>query len=138
VGYTKGLNVAILDTSILLLVAKRELNLDRILEQLAGLRAVATKPVVEELAKLSREHSERGRLASWLLETIVNNVVDVIEEDCHGDSFDDRILCTAEKLGAVVVTADLEMAKKARRRGIKVAIFRRSKRGVEGPYNTFS
>ena len=131
------MRIAVLDTSILLAIARRQLSLDSVLEQLAGYRIVVTKPVVEELHKLANEQGDKGRLARWVLSTIVGRVVETLDEDCEMQKFDERILCTAEKLRALVVTADLEMATVARRRGLAVAVLRKAKRGLEGSYNAF-
>ncbi len=125
------MKLAVLDTSVLLLIARGSINLDSLREALAGYRLCVTKPVVEELGKLSRGSDERSRLAAWLRENVVGKLIDVINEDCEGREFDERIVCSAKKLDAVLITADREMSKRARSVGVRVAMIRWSKRGIE-------
>ena len=125
------MTMAIIDTSFLLLIAKGIANLDRIKEEMPFVELYVSKPVIEELEKLSNESSERGRLARWVLSTLIGKVVKILDLDCEGEEFDERILCTASKSNALLLTADLEMARIAKRKGIKVAVYRSARRGLE-------
>jgi len=130
VGSAKDMSgYALLDTSILLLIAEGELSLEDVLENLPS-RPCIPKCVVDELERLARDHSERSRKAKWVLENIVPRTTLCIYEE-RGESVDECLMKLAAEIRGIVVTSDLELAKRARRRGIAVAIFRKAKRGIE-------
>ncbi len=123
-------DLALLDTSILMLIASRTLHLDTLLEELVGYRVVVPIQVVEELEKLSKEVSERGRKARWVLDNVVPRF-EVLSIRSPRARVDEALLELARSLRAVIVTADLELARKARKLGIKTIVFRRARRGLE-------
>ncbi len=119
------------DTSVLMAVAKDSVSLDSILDALLCDALYVTKPVLEELRRLAQGSGEKARYARWILNNLLDRAVKVLDSDCDGKRFDDRIICSVKKLGAVLVTFDKEMVRKCRSEGVKVVVLRKFGRRLE-------
>ncbi|MCC6015937.1 MAG: hypothetical protein LM582_02725 [Desulfurococcaceae archaeon] len=129
--------IAILDTSILFLIAQNLVKLDTILATVNGCILSIPIHVLNELNKLSSKSTEKGRLAYWILNNIVNNL-NIISEDiagCRTDEADCAIIEISKKLGriirVVVLTADIELKKRLIENGIEVVWYRKAKNRLE-------
>lgn len=132
-----GLNcVAIVDTSILLLISLREARLDDMMECIAGCTPIVPTPVVRELQVMAgRSRSRKSHLAKWALNNLLQffNIVEVPMEE--GRSVDDALMEVAESMKRVktvlIVTADTKLKDRALEKGIGVVWYRRERRGFE-------
>jgi len=129
-GSTQDMTVrAFLDTSILMLVASGELSLDDLLDELPAQPCIP-ECVVRELERLATRPGERARRAQWILENVVPRI-GVCSERASVDRADECLIELAQRVRGIVVTSDLELAQRARRVGVAVAVFRRARRGLE-------
>lgn len=127
-GHSKG--IAILDTSALLLFAEGLASIDDLLDELGVSRLAVPDVVVFELQKIALETSKRGRCAQWVL----NNILPMLDLVVTGrrDKPVDRVLTeVAKEMRCILVTADTELAKRAQRSGVRVAVYRSAKRRFE-------
>jgi len=111
---------ALLDTSFLMLCAEvgRDL-LSLVSDRLGEPVEPCTLPqVIAELRALTAAKGKRGKLASLALQMAEN--VRVIEPVAEGD-VDEVLIATAKRERCLLVTADLEVFRKALKEGMRAA-----------------
>lgn len=127
--------IAFVDTNILLLIAQNLIKYDDLVTSTGNCLIVLIPPVLSELSRLAEQQTEKGRIASWVLENLVNRFTLINVEGLPKDA-DDAILSLSEalrgKVNVVVVTADIELKNKLIERGIPVIWYRKAKNGLEG------
>ncbi|HDI02087.1 MAG TPA: hypothetical protein ENF93_00420 [Ignisphaera sp.] len=131
-GYSENLKnrcIAILDTSILMLIAEGKLSLEDIETALPHCILAVLDVVIFELQKLSSEKGLKARRAEWILSNIVPRLR-LIRSGIEGN-VDDALLQFATAQRCVIITSDRGLKNRAVKRGISVAFFRESKRGFE-------
>ena len=104
---------ALVDTSILLLLAEGVSALDQLEE--SGCRCVITPKVLEELQRHVRRGGKRGRAARLALEVIGNRCY-FLEVDSNAKRADDELVEISTRYRVPVATADLKLRKKLLRR----------------------
>uniref|UniRef100_A0A7J3I903 VapC9 PIN-like domain-containing protein n=1 Tax=Ignisphaera aggregans TaxID=334771 RepID=A0A7J3I903_9CREN len=140
VGSSKRLEefncIAIVDTSVILLISAREAHLDDMIDLIPGCAAVVLTPVIGELQLIARKrNSEKSHIAKWALENLLRllNVVEVPVMEQR--KVDDLIVEFAEEMKkakrVLIVTADTKLKNDAVRRGINVLWYRKEKKGFE-------
>lgn len=140
VGSSKRLEkfscIAIVDTSIILLISAREAHLDDMIDLIPGCAVVVPMPVISELQLIARKgNSEKSHIAKWALENLLRllNVVEVPVMEQR--KVDDLIIEFAEEMKkakrVLIVTADTKLKNDAIRRGINVLWYRKEKKGFE-------
>lgn len=121
--------LAIIDTSVLLLIAYNKIPLENLLETLAECRKAVLSSTVEELKRIGLSKGEKASKANWVLNNIIKNF-EIIEVESSGDADRDLLKYALEKskeLRIIIVTADFELKDAALRYGIEVAVPRISK-----------
>jgi rRNA-processing protein FCF1 len=111
---------ALLDTSFLMLCAEvgRDL-LSLVSDKLGELIEPCTLPqVMAELRALTRVKGKRGRTAALALE--MAGRFSVIDPAVEGE-VDEILIATARREGCLLVTADLELFRKALEKGMRAA-----------------
>ncbi|MEM2220327.1 MAG: hypothetical protein QXU34_01030 [Ignisphaera sp.] len=128
--------IAIVDTSVILLISAREAHLDDMIDLIPGCAAVVLTPVISELQLIARKgNSEKSHIAKWALENLLRllNVVEVPVMEQR--KVDDLIVEFAEEMKkakrVLIVTADTKLKNDAVRRGINVLWYRKEKKGFE-------
>ena len=120
-------SIAVLDTSSLLLIAEGRVTVEDLLEGLDLSSVVIPDVVVSELQRLASKQDMRGRLAQWVL----NNLVPMFQLMTTGykdKPVDEALIELSRNTGFILVTADIELAKRALRSGVRVAIYRSAKK----------
>jgi len=129
--------IAILDTSILLLIAQNLVKLDDVFATIESCTPVIPIHVLNELKKLSLKPTEKGRLALWVLNNIAGKLNIIYDEvpDCKVDEVDCVIIQLSKKLSkstrVAVLTADNELKKLLVENGIEVLWYRKAKNKLE-------
>jgi len=128
--------IAVVDTSIILLISLKEASLDDLINLIPSCNIAILTPILDELKAIaSKNNTKKSYIAKWALENLLKffsiieisvskqkDVDDIIIE------FVDSIKNTKKTL---IVTADLELKKKALERGINVIWYRKERRGFE-------
>ncbi len=127
-GHSKG--VAILDTSALLLFAEGLASIDDLLDELGVGKLAVPDVVVFELQKIALEDSKRGRRAQWVLSNILP-LLDLVATGRKDEPVDEVLVEVAKEMRCILVTADTELARRAQRSGVRVAVYRSAKRRFE-------
>lgn len=135
-GVNKLNCIAIIDTSILLLISLREAHLDDMMNYIAGCAPVVPTPVVRELQLIAeRNGTRKSYAAKWALSNLLQffNVIEVPVEE--GKSVDDVLIEAAELMRrtktVLIVTADTELKDYALERGIDVVWYRKERKGFQ-------
>lgn len=127
--------IAIFDTSIILLIAQNKLKYDEVIEAIDGCKPSITRSILNELNLIAYEHGERGRLAQWSLNNLINKLDIIDEEDSNISKGDEAIIYVIDKLKdrfkVVVVTADIELKNKLIKNGVYVMWYRKAKSKLE-------
>ncbi len=119
---------AVLDTSFLLFIVERRADLVGVLlgSQLPVCRVLIPLSVLSELRSLASSgkssRAVKAATALMLVEQVLRNyreLVAVLEDEPPGETVDDRVIAAAAQESRVLITADKEMRRKARRRGVK-------------------
>ena len=116
----------IIDSSLLMAIAeKRGLSLDRLFEDtLYKFELATTSSVLNELKKMASSKGGKAlkaRAALSIAEKL--RIVDSVTEDVDTD-----VIEVAAKLRGIVATCDLELRRKAMRRGVPTLFLRSRKR----------
>jgi len=119
--------VVLVDTSVLLLISEGLASLEDFIQSVQGCRIIVPDFVVEELKKLALQGGKRGKLASWALSKIIPRF-EVVEFGIGVNTVDDALLTLAQRLGAAIATADVELRGRARHRGIRTIYYWTAKR----------
>ena len=120
-------SIAVLDTSSLLLIAEGRVTVEDLLEGLDLSSVVIPDVVVSELQRLASKQDNKGRLAQWILNNIIP-AFQLIVTEYRDKSVDEALIELSRNTGFILVTADTELAKRALRNGVRVAIYRSAKR----------
>jgi len=123
----------LLDSNILMLAGKLRLDpfagVEELLQRHVEFGMIPQ--VIEELERISRKPTKEGKLAALALELAKRCVV-WDQSDSEGPA-DDAIVRAAIELGAAVCTADSELRRRLRGRGLPVIYIReRSKFCLDG------
>ncbi|MEM1542296.1 MAG: hypothetical protein QW101_04910 [Ignisphaera sp.] len=133
--YSESSCIAILDTSIILLIAQNKIKYDDVIEAINGCTPSLILPVFNELKHIASENTERGRLALWTLNNLVSKLNMVRIEGNEVAKGDEAIFHIINKLKdrtrIVVVTADIELKNKLIKNHINVVWYREAKNGLE-------
>jgi rRNA-processing protein FCF1 len=111
---------ALLDTSFLMLCAEVGRNLLSLVSDKLGepIEPCTLPQVMAELRALTRAKGKRGRTAAVALE--MAGRFSVIEPAVEGE-VDEVLIATARREGCLLVTADLELFRKALEKGMRAA-----------------
>jgi rRNA-processing protein FCF1 len=111
---------ALLDTSFLMLCAEVGRNLFSLVSDKLGepIEPCTLPQVMAELRALTRAKGKRGRTAAVALE--MAGGFRVIEPAVEGE-VDEVLIATARREGCLLVTADLEIYRKALEKGMRAA-----------------
>ncbi len=116
---------AVLDTNVIIYSFLSRVDLMSELERNDVVEVLIPSSVLEELERLSDKGGKEGRAARVALEylsgLISKGKVKVVETAEKGDS---ALLEVAEKFGCAVITNDLELRRRAKRRGLATGCFR--------------
>jgi rRNA-processing protein FCF1 len=120
---------ALLDTSFLMLCAEVGRDLLSLVSDKLGepIEPCTLPQVMAELRALTRAKGKRGRTAALALEVAWR--FSVIEPAVEGE-VDEVLITTARREGCLLVTADLELFRKALEKGMRAAFV--SERGEVG------
>jgi rRNA-processing protein FCF1 len=112
---------ALLDTSFLMLCAEVGRNLFSLVSDKLGepIEPCTLPQVMAELRALTRAKGKRGRTAVVALE--MAGRFRVIEPAVEGE-VDEVLIATARREGCLLVTADLELFRKALEKGMRAAV----------------
>lgn len=133
----KDFCLAILDTSILFLVAQNFVKLNDIFLFGEGCSLVVPIHVVNELNKLSAKPTEKGRLALWILRNLLSNfkIMEVNLEKCEPSEADCAIIELSKTFSKstklIVLTADSRLRKELIKYGVEVVWYRKAKNRLE-------
>lgn len=134
VNLITGKCVALIDTSIILLIAKNILKYEDLVVSMEGCVPAVTTSVINELTSIASKRTERGRIALWALNNLVPKFM-VIPEDSTGKPFDETVVEIVKKLQGVaktvVVTADIELKNALIKQGVSVVWYRKAKNRLE-------
>ncbi len=112
------MDMAVLDTSALMLPIEHNLRLFDELERVLGaVDPVVPDAVVAELDRLSDSGGQPGKAASVGLQLVDRHCEIVPSETSNAD---DAVLAVATQLHVVVVTADIELIERAHDAGLSV------------------
>jgi len=123
----------LVDTSVLLFVSERRLNLLDVLFdcEITVCRILIADAVVEELRRLAlSKASKRGRSASIALAMLKDvlskhsNLFSVIEVKSEEGDVDSALISLAKKEGFILATADKRMKTRAEKSGVTVLFLR--------------
>ncbi|MEM1646392.1 MAG: hypothetical protein QXL96_11155 [Ignisphaera sp.] len=134
---SKDLCLAILDTSILFLVAQNFVKLSDISSFSGGCKLTVPIHVVSELNRLAVQPTEKGRLALWILRNLLNNfqIMEANFEKCRHDEADCAIVELAKtfskSIKLIVLTADNRLKKELIKCGVEVVWYRKAKNKLE-------
>ncbi len=111
---------ALLDTSFLMLCAEVGRDLLSLVSDKLGepIEPCTLPQVISELRALTRAKGKRGRTAALALEMAKR--FSVIEPAVEGE-VDEVLIATARRKGCLLVTADLELFRKALEKGMRAA-----------------
>jgi rRNA-processing protein FCF1 len=111
---------ALLDTSFLMLCAEVGRNLLSLVSDKLGepIEPCTLPQVMAELRALTRAKGKRGRTAALALE--MAGRFSVIDPAVEGE-VDEVLIATARREGCLLVTADLELFRKALEKGMRAA-----------------
>ncbi|MEM2201974.1 MAG: PIN domain-containing protein [Ignisphaera sp.] len=129
--------LAILDTSILFLVAQNLVKLNDIFIFSEGCNLVVPIHVVNELNKLSAKSTEKGRLALWILRNLLGSfqIIEVNLEKCKPSEADCAIIELSKTFSKdtklIVLTADSKLRKELIKYGVEVVWYRKAKNKLE-------
>ncbi|HIP56498.1 MAG TPA: hypothetical protein EYH02_00275 [Ignisphaera aggregans] len=120
-------SVAVLDTSALLLIAEGQVTIEDLIGGLDVSSVVVPDIVVLELQRLASKQDKKGRLAQWVLSNLIP-ALQCIATEYRDRPVDEALIELSRNTGFILVTADTELAKRALRSGVRVAIYRSAKR----------
>lgn len=128
--------IAVVDTSVILLISLKEAFLDDLVNLIPECDLVILSPVIDELKFIASEGgTKKSYVAKWALENLLRffNTIGITIERQRG--VDDIIIEFAEAIKkskkVLIITADRELKNKALERGIDVVWYRRERRGFE-------
>lgn len=133
----ENLCIAILDTSILLLIAQNLVKVEDVFPSMEGCTPAIPIHVLNELKKLATKPTKKSRLALWILNNLIKKLSIIYEEvyDCKEDEVDCAIIELAKKLSkairVVVLTADNDLKKKLVEIGVEVLWYRKAKNRLD-------
>jgi len=119
--------IVLIDTSVLLLISEGLASLEDFIQSVQECRVIVPDFVVEELKRLALQGGKRGKLASWALSNIISRF-EIAESGVEVNTVDDALLSLAQRLGAIIATADAELRGRARHRGIRTIYYWTAKR----------
>lgn len=126
-AFRRTSRLVVLDTSALMALYDRIPVFELIEEAIGAYRCVVPSCVKDELLKHARGPSIRKAKAALLALELVSNRC--VETACPSRSpVDDAVIAVAKEMSALLATMDLEMARRARRSGVPVLVYRSSKR----------
>jgi rRNA-processing protein FCF1 len=115
---TSPRSVVVLDANALMMPFQFKLNIDLELERLLGsFEVVVPSTVVEELKNVARTQKNSEAKVALKLASKYR----IVEAEGRGD---DAVLSAAKEMGAVLLTNDAELRKRARKAGLRTACLR--------------
>jgi rRNA-processing protein FCF1 len=128
--------IAVVDTSIILLISLKEASLDDLINLIPSCNIAILTPILDELRAIaSKNNTKKSYIAKWALENLLK-FFSIIEITVNKQQdVDDIIIEFVDSIKnakkTLIVTADLELKKKALERGINVIWYRKERRGFE-------
>ncbi len=128
--------IAVVDTSIVLLISLKEAHLDDILDLIPNCHTVLLTPVIIELQSMAKKkNTKKSYIAEWALNNLLQlfNVIEISMED--GKKVDDMLIEFAESIKRIkkvlIITADTKLKDDALKKGINVMWYRKERKGFE-------
>ncbi len=139
-GASSGLDklncIAIVDTSIILLISLKEASLDDLINLIPSCNIAILTPILDELKAIaSKNDTKKSYIAKWALQNLLKffNIIEITVN--KQQDVDDIIIEFVDSIKNIkktlIVTADLELKKKALERGINVIWYRKERKGFE-------
>lgn len=127
--------IAVVDTSIILLIAQNLLRYEDLILSLGNCVPTVVMPILNELKKLASTPIEKGRLALWALNNLLDKFSLLYTDEPRFTQGDNAIIEVVKELRkkkrVVVVTADNKLKREMLRQGIDVVWYRRAKNRLE-------
>ncbi len=124
----------LLDTNMLMMIAEKRMDVFRQIETVLRGKVdfIASKMVLEELTRIAKEKSQRGRRARLALKLAEKSKIDLANPTA-GESTDDHLTRLARETGGIVATGDAELRERLRNANMPVIYVRKDSRiAVEG------
>ncbi len=130
-----SLRKAIIDTNVLMYIFTEKADVFSQLRELGYRKFVFPMQIIDELNKLSISLDGSERRAARFALSLIEKCSDCETIKIEAEGSDNAILKLAEKEGAVVITNDKRLRKRAKEKGVVVGYLREMKYiEIEGDY----